>query len=152
MDRPFRMRAHVAKRLLRREPRRRMELRPRTVAGRVLEFVALTERRRVIVAVAVPTLFVVLFEIVANFGMLVLLLAAGFAVFLYTRATAQETVAAGAYGAGILMLSLFVLVLYWNGSQGSTESLIGTATRLLWWGVTGTVLIGLGVWLRHVDF
>lgn len=123
-----------------------------TVAGQIVEFVALTERRRVIVAVAIPILFVVLFEMVANFGVLVLLLAVGLAVFLYTRATAQETVAASAYGVGTLMISLFVLVLYWNGSHGSTEPVIDTATRLLWWGVTGIVLIGLGLWLRRLEF
>lgn len=93
----------------------------------------------------------VLFELIANFGVLVLLLAVGLATVLYTRTTAQRTIAASAYGVGVLMISLFLLELYWNGTQGSTEPLIGTATRVLWRAVTGTVLIGLGLWLRQVD-
>ena len=129
-----------------------MYKRSRTVVGDIVEFVALTERRRLIVVVGIPVLFVVLFELTANFGVLTLLLAAGLATFLYTRTTAQKTIAASAYGAGILMWSLFILELYWNGAKGSTEPLIGTATRVLWVVVTGAVLIGLGLWLRQIEF
>jgi hypothetical protein len=128
-----------------------MDKRPGTVVGHLVEFVALTERRRLVVAVGIPLLFVALFELTANFGVLVLLLAAGLAMFLYTRTTAQKTIAASAYGAGVLLVSLFALELYWNGAQGSTEPLIGTATRLLWWAVTGVLLVGVGLWLRQID-
>jgi len=125
--------------------------RPRTVAGRVVAFVAVAERRRLLVVVGTPILFVVLFELTANFGALVLLLAAGLAAFLYTRTTAQRTMAAGAYGAGVLLIGLFLLELYLNGAQGSTEPVLDTATRVLWRAVTGTVLIGVGLWLRRIE-
>ncbi|WP_324757702.1 hypothetical protein [Haloarcula montana] len=124
---------------------------PGTVVGRAVEFVALTERRRLLVVVGVPVLFVLLFEFVANYGLLVVLLAVGLAAVLYTRSTARETIAASAYGVGVLLIGLFLLELYWNGAQGSTEPLIGTATRVLWRAVVGTVLLGLGLWLRRVD-
>lgn len=124
---------------------------PRTVAGQIIEFVAFSERRRLLVVVGVPALFVVLLDFVANYGVLILLLAAGLATVLYTRSTAQKTVAASVYGAGILLISLFLLELYWNGVLGSTEPLQSTATRLLWRVVTGTVLVGLGLWVRQTD-
>jgi hypothetical protein len=75
-----------------------MDARPRTAARRCFEFVAHSERRRIGLVVGIPALFVVLFEAIANFGVLLLFLATGFGVFLYTRGTAQETVAASAYG------------------------------------------------------
>ncbi|WP_254821567.1 hypothetical protein [Haloglomus halophilum] len=128
-----------------------MNKHPRTVVGHIVEFVSLTERRRLLVVVGIPVLFVALFELTANFGVLVLLLAAGFATFLYTRTTARKTLAASVYGAGVLMCGLFVLELYLNGAQGSTEPLIGTATRVIWWAVAGTLLIGLGLWVRQVE-
>jgi ABC-type Mn2+/Zn2+ transport system permease subunit len=124
---------------------------PRTVAGHVVGFVARTERRRLLVVGGVPILFVLLLETAANYGVLVLLLAAGLAAVLYTRSTAQQTIAASSYGVGVLLLGLYLLELYWNGARGSTEPLVGTATRLLWLAVTGTVLTGLGLWLRRVD-
>ncbi|MFU1781405.1 hypothetical protein ACM16X_08485 [Haloarcula japonica] len=128
-----------------------MDSRPRTVAGRIVESVAGTERRRLLVVVGVPVLFVALIDLTANFGVLVLFLAAGLAAFLYTRPTGQQTVAASCYGVGVLLIGLFLLELYWNGVQGSTEPLFGTATRLLWRAVTGTSLIGLGLWLRQSE-
>lgn len=129
-----------------------MYMHPRTVVGHVVEFVALTERRRLLVVVGIPVLFVALFELTANYGALVLFLAAGLVAFLYTRTTAQKTIAASAYGAGLLMFSLFLLELYWNGATGSTEPLIGTATRTLWLAVTGTLSTGFGLWLRQIEF
>ncbi|MFC7076448.1 hypothetical protein [Haloarcula halophila] len=124
---------------------------PGTGVGRAVEFVALTERRRLLVVIRVPVLFVLLFGSVANYGSFVVLLAVGLAAVLYTRSTARETIAASAYGVGVLPIGLFLLELYWNGAQGSTEPLIGTATRFLWRAVVGTVLIGLGLWLRRAD-
>jgi hypothetical protein len=123
----------------------------RTVAGHIVELVSLTERRRLLVVVGVPVLLVALFELTANFGVLVVLLAAGLATFLYTRTTAQRTLAASAYGTGVVVSGLFVLELYLNGAQGSTEPLIGAATRVIWWAVAGTLLIALGLWLRQID-
>jgi len=128
-----------------------MKTGPRTVADHLCAFVAVTERRRLLIVVAVPALFALLFEIVANFGVVPLILGTGLAVFLYTRSTVQATVAASAYGVGVLMIGLFALVLYWNGVRGSTEPLLGAAARILWWAVTGTVLIGLGLWLRRLE-
>jgi hypothetical protein len=128
-----------------------MNGRPRTLSRRIVEFVAVTERRRLLVVFGIPIGFVALFELVANYGVLVPLLAAGLATVLYTRPTTQGTIAAGAYGVGALLICLFLLELYWNGARGSTEPLIGTATRVLWQAVTGAVLIGLGVWPRQVD-
>lgn len=129
-----------------------MDKHPRAVVGHIIAFVALTERHRLIVVVGIPVVFVGLFELTANLGALILLLAAGLATFLYTRPTAQKTLAASAYGTGALMLSLFLLELYWTGAQGSTEPVIRTATRVLWRAATGTLLIGLGLWLRHSEF
>lgn len=123
----------------------------RTVVSHIVKFVAVTERRRLLVVVGIPVLFVVLFEFVANYGVLVLVLAVGLATVLYTRSTVQKTIAASVYGCGVLMLSLFLLELYSTGAQGSTEPLKGTATRVLWRAVTGTVLIGLGLWIRQAD-
>jgi hypothetical protein len=128
-----------------------MNRRLRTVVGKIIEFVAFSERRRLLVVVGVPALFVVLLDFVANYGVLILLLAAGLATVLYTRSAAQQTIAASVYGVGVLLISLFLLELYWNGALGSTEPLQGTATRLLWRVVTGTVLVGLGLWLRQTD-
>ena len=67
--------------------------------------------------VGVPVLFVTLFELTANLGALLLLLVAGLATFLYTRKTAQMTMAASAYGAGVLMVSLVILELHLSGAQ-----------------------------------
>lgn len=80
-----------------------MDKRPGTVAGHVVEFVARTERRRLVVVVGIPAVFVVLFELTANLGILILLLAAGLATFLYTRPTVQKTMAASAYATGTAM-------------------------------------------------
>jgi hypothetical protein len=127
-----------------------MPKRPRTL-GRIVAFVAVAERRRLLVVFGVPTVFVVLLDFVANYGVLVLLLAVGLAVVLYTRSTAQKTIAASASGVGALLFGLFLLELYWNGAQGGTEPLIGTARRALWQAVTGSILIGFGLWLRQTD-
>lgn len=129
-----------------------MYRRPLTAVNHIVEFISVTERRRLIVVVGIPVLFVALFELTANYGVLILLLAVGLAAFLYTRPTAQKTIAASAYGTGMAMVGLFILELYWNGTRGSTEPLIGTATRVLWVSVTGTVMIGLGLWLRQIEF
>ena len=101
-----------------------MNGRPRTALGRLVEFVAVTEGRRLLVVVGVPLLFVVLFELVADYGVLVLLLAACLAAVLYTRPTDQATIAASAYGVRLLLVGLFLLELYWTGAQGSTEPLV----------------------------
>lgn len=128
-----------------------MNKRPRTVVSHVVEFVAVTERRRLLVVVGVPTVFAILFDLIANYGVLILLLAVGLATVLYTRSTAKETIAASLFGVGVILIGLFLLELYWNGAQGSTEPLIGTATRVLWRAVGGVVLSGLGLWVRKID-
>ena len=128
-----------------------MTNRLRTVVGRGVDFVAATDRRRLLVVVGPPLLFAVVFEFAADYGVYPVLLAAGLSAVLYTRPTAQETIAASAYGVGALLIGLFLLELYWNGARGSTEPLVGTATRLLWRAVAGSVLLGLGLWIRRVE-
>lgn len=128
-----------------------MPTRPRTAVGRIVAFVASTERRRLLVVAGVPVVFAILLDLVANYGVLVLFLAVGLATVLYTRPTAQKTIAASLYGVGVLLIGLFVLELHWSGARGSTEPLLGTATRVLWRGVTGAMLVGLGLWLRQLD-
>jgi hypothetical protein len=128
-----------------------MNKRLRTVVGQLVEFVALTERRRLLVVVGIPLVFVVLLDFVANYGLLIPLLAVGLTTVLYTRSTAQKTVAASVYSVGVVLLGLFLLELYWNRALGSTEPLIRTATRVLWQAVTGSVLVGLGLWLRRIE-
>jgi len=128
-----------------------MDRRPRTVAGDLVEFVALTELRRLIVVVGTPVVFVALLYEQNSLGMAVLLLAAGLATVLYTRTTARKTVAASAYATGVLMISLLLLELYWNWAQGGTASQAAIVTENLWQPVAGTLLIGLGLWLRHIE-
>lgn len=103
------------------------------------------------VVVGVPVAFAALFELVADYGALPLLLAAGLAAVIYTRPTARKTVAAAVYGVGALLVGLFLLELYLNGAQGSTEPLAGTATRVLWRAIAGTALIALGLGIRRAE-
>ncbi|MXR40660.1 hypothetical protein GRX01_04765 [Halobaculum sp. WSA2] len=128
-----------------------MNKRPRTIVNHVVEFVAETRRRRLLVIVGVPTVFAILFDLIANYGILIPLLAVGLATVLYTRSTAKETIAASLYGVGVILIGLFLLELYWNGARGSTEPLVGTATRVLWRAVAGVILGGLGLWVRQID-
>lgn len=129
-----------------------MDKRPQTVVGHGIEFVARTEYRRLIVVIGIPVVFLALLVARNNLGLSGLLFVVGLVGFLYTRPTAQQTIAASAYATGMLMIGLFLLELYYNGARGSTEPLIGTATRVLWLAVTGTVLTGLGLWIRQADF
>ncbi|RNJ26390.1 hypothetical protein [Halosegnis longus] len=124
----------------------------RTVLGQIIAFVAATERRRLLVVVTVPLVFTIWLDVVANYGVLILFLAVGLAAGLYTRPTAQKTVAAGVYGVGVLLISLFLLTLYWTFARGSTESLLSTVTRMLWQALLGTVFVGLGLWIRQTEF
>lgn len=128
-----------------------MDNRSRPIVGRIVTAAAGSERRRLLVVLGVPVLFAALIDLTANFGVGILFVAAGLAAFLYTRPTAQETVAAACYGAGTVLIGLFLLELYLNGAQGSTEPLLGTATRVLWRAVMGASLIGLGLWLRRIE-
>ncbi len=129
-----------------------MDKRPQTVVGHGIEFVARTEYRRLIVVIGIPVVFLALLVARNNLGLSGLLFVVGLVGFLYTRPTAQQTIAASAYATGMLMIGLFLLELYYNGARGSTEPLIGTATRVFWLAVTGTVLTGLGLWIRQADF
>jgi hypothetical protein len=128
-----------------------MNKQPRTVVSNIVDFVALTERRRLLVVLGVPIVFVVLLDLVANYGVLIPFLGVGMAIVLYTRSTAQQTIAASAWGIGVLLAILFVLDLYLNVATGSTEPLIDTARRVLWRALTGVALVGLGLWLRQAD-
>ncbi|ELZ27289.1 hypothetical protein C474_18124 [Halogeometricum pallidum JCM 14848] len=124
-----------------------MSSQPRTAANPLVGFVAASERRRVLVALGVPLLFLLAVELAANLGVLPLVLAAGLAAYLYARPTARATLAAGAAGTGLLLLSLFLLQVYSTVAGGSTEPLAGTVARLSGWVLLGTALLALGAWL-----
>ncbi|MFC7021085.1 MULTISPECIES: hypothetical protein [Haloarcula] len=128
-----------------------MDKHPRTVVGDISEFVGSTERRRLVVVVGIPIAFVVLLYEQNVLGTTAILFAAVLAVFLYTRPTAQKTIAASAYVTGVLAISLLLLELYWNWSGGSTASLAGIAIDGRWRVVTGILLVGLGLWFRQVE-
>lgn len=123
-----------------------MSSQPRTGAGSLVDSVAVSERRRVLVALGVPLVFCLAVELAANLGVLPLVLAAGLAAYLYTRPTARTTLAAGAAGTGLLLISLFLLQIYSTVAGGSTESLAGTVARLSGWVLLGIVLLALGAW------
>ncbi|WP_167768375.1 hypothetical protein [Haloarcula amylovorans] len=128
-----------------------MSFRLRTAVGPVVESIDVSERRRVLVALGVPLAFWLVIELAANLGFLPLALAVGLAAYLYTRRTAQETLAASFAVTGLLVVALFLLQLYWVGARGSTEPLAGALTRLVGWPLTGTVLMVLGAWLYKAD-
>ena len=123
----------------------------RAAAGRVVDSVGVSERRRVAVAVGVPFLVWLVVELEANLGFLPLVAAAGLCAFLYKRGTAQETLAAGAYGSGLLLVGVALYQVYQSWAGGSTEVLADTVLRLSGWPLTGAVLIVLGAWLRRAD-
>lgn len=124
----------------------------RAAAGRVVDSVHVSERRRVAVAVAVPFLFWLVVELGANLGFLPLVAAAVLGAFRYTRATARGTLAAGAYGTGLLAVGVAAVRIYQSVAGGSTETLADTVARLAGWPLAGVVLIVLGAWLRGADF
>lgn len=128
-----------------------MDKRPRTVTDNIVEFVAATELRRLFVVVGIPVIFVTLVYEQNILGTVVLLLAAGLATFLYTRTTTQKTVAASAYATGTLLIGLVLLELYWNWTQAGTASQAAIVTENHWQPVAGTVMIGLGLWLRQTE-
>ncbi|QLG29430.1 hypothetical protein HUG10_05660 [Halorarum halophilum] len=123
----------------------------RAAAGRVVDSVRVSERRRVAVVVGVPFLFWLVVELAANLGILPLVAAAVLGAFLYTRGTAQDTLAAGAYGTGLLAVGVAAVQLYQSVAGGSTEALADTVARLAGWPLTGVVLIVLGAWLHGAD-
>lgn len=124
-----------------------MSSQPRTGAGSLVDSVAVSERRRVLVALGVPLVFCLAVELAANLGVLPLVLAAGLAAYLYTRPTARATLAAGAAGTGLLLISLFLLQSYSTVAGGSTESLAGAVARLFGWVLLGIALLALGAWV-----
>lgn len=119
--------------------------------GPIVESVGDSERRRVLVSICVPLSFWLVVELTANLGYLPLVLAVGLAAYLHTRTTAQETLAASSVGTGLVVVSLFLLQIYWVAARGSTEPLAGAITRLVGWLLVGIVLIALGSWLYKVD-
>lgn len=122
-----------------------------TVAGRVVDYVRVSERRRIAVIVSVPFLFWLLVELAANLGFLPLIVAVGLGAYLYRQETVQETLAASAYVTGLLAISVALFQVYQNVIGGSTEPLIDTIVRLSGWPLTGAFLIVLGVWFHRAD-
>lgn len=124
----------------------------RTAAAHAVEYVRTSESRRVTVAIGVAFSFLVVVELAAgeHLGVLPVVVAAGLAAYLYTRGSARETLAASAYGTGLLLIGLFVLQIHWVGATGSTESLGAAVSRLLGWLLAGTVLTAVGIWLRRL--
>lgn len=123
----------------------------RSAVGRLVDFVRVSERRRATVAVGIPLLFWLVVELAANLGFLPLVAAAGLSAYLYTRRTAQETLAASAYGTGLLDTGFYLLQAYRGVAWGSTASLADTVAGLFGWLLTGTILIVLGVWIHGAD-
>lgn len=117
----------------------------------VVDSVGVTERRRVLVALGVPLLFLVAVELGANLGFLPFVAALGLAAYLYTRDTARETLVAGALGTGLLFVGLFLFQLYKIEATGSTEALTAAATRLSGWLLVGALLVACGIVLSRVD-
>ncbi|MDS0293470.1 hypothetical protein [Halogeometricum luteum] len=122
----------------------------RAGAGRVVDAVAVSERRRVLVALGLPFVFWLAVHLSANLGILSLALAGALAAYLYTRRTARATLTAGFAGAGLLLIALFLLQLYLLDAGGSTESLSGAAERLAGWVLSGAVLLALGASLSGI--
>lgn len=110
-----------------------------------------SERRRVAVIFAVSFLFWLAVELAANLGFLPLVAAVALGVFLYTRATAQETLAASAYGTGLLVVGVAVFQLYQGVAGGSTEPLAEAVLRLSAWPLAGIGLVVLGIWIHRAD-
>lgn len=128
-----------------------MDERPRSVVGQGIAFVGRTESRRLAVVFGTPVVFAVLTWEQNVIGTTVVLLAVGLAAVLYTRPTAQKTVAASAYATGVLLIGLVLLELYWNWAQAGNRTYMAIVLENLWQPVTGAVLIGLGLWLRRLE-
>ncbi|MFC7141089.1 hypothetical protein ACFQMA_14795 [Halosimplex aquaticum] len=128
-----------------------MSARSRAATNRAVDWVAGSERRRGAVAVAVPALFWLVVELEANLGLAPLVAAAALSAFLYTRDTTRATLAAGAYGTGLLGIGVALVQIYWSVARGSTASLTETVAGLWGWFLVGAVLIAVGVWIHGAD-
>lgn len=125
-----------------------MRSRSRAATNRAVDWVAGSERRRGAVAVAVPALFWLVLELEANLGLVPLVAAAALSAFLYTRDTTRATLAAGAYGTGLLGVGFALLQIYWSVARGSTASLSDTVAGLSGWFLIDAVLVTLGIWIH----
>lgn len=123
----------------------------RAAVDPVVQFVDVSERRRVTVAVVVPSLFWLIVELAANLGVVPLVVAIGLAAYLYTRDTAQETLAASAYAPGLLAIGVGLFQVFLTVTGGSTEPFVDTVVRLSGWPLAGIALIAFGTWLYRVD-
>lgn len=126
-----------------------MNKRPLPVVGHIIEFIGLSEYRRLLVVVGIPVLFAVLVWQGNRLGLAAIFFAVCLAAFLYTRPTAQETIAASAYATGVVLIGLVLLGIYWNWSTASTAAWVDNTVRYRV--VTGVLLIGLGLWLRQIE-
>ncbi|WP_436908814.1 hypothetical protein [Halosimplex marinum] len=123
-----------------------MRARARAVAGRVVDFVAASERRRAAVVVGVPLLVWLAVELGANLGLVPLALAAVLAAFLYTRETPRRTLAAGTYGAGLSLAGVGLFEIARSVAGGTTASPTELVAGASPWLLSGVALIALGVW------
>jgi heme/copper-type cytochrome/quinol oxidase subunit 4 len=130
-------------------PYRRMNKRPSPVIGHIIAFIDHSEYRRLLMVVGTPTGFAVLVWQQNRLGTAAVILAVCLAAFLYTRPAAQQTIAASAYGTGVVLISLVLLGVYLIWSTASTAAWVDNTIR--WRAVTGALLLGLGLWLRQIE-
>lgn len=123
----------------------------RVTVGRIVDYVQVSQRRRVAVIAGVSFLFWLVVELAANLGIWPLVVAVGLVAYLYVQNTAQETLAASAYGTGVLAVGVALFLVYQSVAGGSTEPVADTVVRLSGWPLAGVVLIAAGVWLHRVD-
>lgn len=123
----------------------------KVAVGRVVDYVQVSQRRRMALIVGVSFLFWLVIELAANLGIWPLVVAVGLVAYLYVQKTAQETLAASAYGTGLLAVGVAAFLVYQSVAGGSTEPVADTVVRLSGWPLAGIVLIAVGIWLHRVD-
>lgn len=123
----------------------------RAAVGRIVDVVEDSEWRRVALIAGVSLLFWLTVELAENLGFWPLVVAVGLAGFLYLQKTARETLAASAYGTGVLAVGVGLFLVYQSVAGGSTEPVVDTVLRVSGWPLAGAVLIGIGIWLHSAD-
>lgn len=119
--------------------------------GRVVDYVQVSRRRRMILIVGVSFPLCLVVELAANLGLWPLIAAAGLLACLYMQKTAQETLTASAYGTGLLAVGVALFQVCQSVAGGSTEPVTDTVVRLSGWRLAGVILVAIGIWLHGVD-